>query len=370
MPDSRWQVGVAALVFSMAGLAMAGEDAAGLKDGAAAPRKFDTPVWHPDARWAYEGVVPMAAAYSETHPLDAASWQGPSAFYRTELERRRVAQITSGAMGPMDGPFSRARFAGHGYVSHPGVAVSPDRRYMIRTDPYDGGAVRVLDFKEQMVRTVLPRGSGVQALATNSRGEVLLLMGAGSGQLLTLDLATGKKVGETKLKAAHATDLGFGRGLALDEKRNRLYACGTVVDSGEKGKPWHVWYFDLNDGGSFHGVLKGGVTGALPSDGSGCYTGPFDGFIGYAEHSICWGPDDPEFRFLYLRMTDSPTFFRLDLERRIVGACSGPERGRVGGEAKFIESGRPNGTRAHMAPVWLDNGDFVMPTGEFYKRVK
>ncbi len=182
-----------------------------------------------------------------------------------------------------------------------------------------------------------------------------------------MDAATAKQTKDIKLKATAGLDLGRGKGLAFDEKKGRLYASGTIVK--KDGKQWHVWYFDLNDGGSFHGVLAGERTGA-----SAVYAGPFDGFKGYAEHSIAFGPDDPEKRFLYMRLTDTKTFYRLDLEKRMVAACSGPPRGKAG-PVMFIESGIPNGMVPHMAPIWLPGGDFLMPglrssPAPYFRRVK
>lgn len=296
---------------------------------------------------------------------------GPFVLARYDDSTDRIHTIAGSTGGLMDGPFSRARFGGPSYVIPATVAVSPDRRFQVRTDPGTGYSVRVLDFEEQMVRTIVPPNAGAQAVVATSKGHALILMRG--GELLTFDMATGQKIAETKLKATEGLSLGFGRGLALDEKRNRLYASRTVVSSGEKDKPWHVWYFDLNDGGTFHGVLKGEVCGA--GDPRVMYVGPFDNYVGYPEHSIKFGPDDPDYRFLYMRITDTPTFKRLDLERRIVAACSGPAKGAIGGEVKFVEEGTPNPTAAHCEVIWLENGDMVMASvlgrpAPHYRRVK
>ena len=221
----------------------------------------------------------------------------------------------------------------------------------------------MLDFKEQTVRTVVPPGSGAQALVLNSKGQLLVLLAR--GQLRTVDLATGKVAGEITLKASDGLTLGFGKGLALDEKHNRLYASGGVTKEGS----WHVWYFDLNDGGSFHGVLSGAGLGP-----NGGYAGPFDGYKGYPEQTVYFGPDDPDCRFLYMRCTDTSTFMRLDLEKRMVAACSGAPRNQSG-PVQFIEAGAPNGTTSHMGAIWLPGGDFIMSglrelPAPLYRRVK
>lgn len=57
---------------------------------------------------------------------------------------------------------------------------------------------------------------------------------------------------------------------------------------------------------------------------NGGYPGPFDGYQDYAEQAVYFGPDDPDSRFLYMRCTYTGTFMRLDLEKRVVAACSGP----------------------------------------------
>jgi hypothetical protein len=285
---------------------------------------------------------------------------GPHMIWAYDGKAERFHAVAGSTRGCVDGPFSRARFGGTGYFAYPTVALSPDARYEARTDPHAGNAVRVLDFKEQMVRTVVPSGAGTQSLVINSKGR-----------LRTVDLATGKTAGEITLKATQGLGQGVGRGLALDEKHNRLYVSGDDAKNGKDARnngSWFVWYFDLNDGGSFHGVLSG--------DGLGPYAGPFDGYkgYGYGEQTVYFGPDDPDYRFLYMRVTDTSTFMRLDLEKRMVAACSGAPHNQTG-PVMFIESGAPNPTTSHMGGIWLPNGDFIMSgirstAAPFYRRVK
>jgi hypothetical protein len=187
------------------------------------------------------------------------------------------------------------------------------------------------------------------------------------GILTTIDPVTAKPVEEITLKGSVGFGFRYAQGLALDEKKGRLYTSGGIVK--KDGKIWHVWYFDLNDGGSFHGVLAGEKCGA---DGTAVLTGSFDTYRGYGESSISFGPDDPEKRFLYMRLTDTPTFVRLDLERRMVAACSGPPP-KQNGPVQFIESGKPNGMVSHTGPIWLPGGDFIIPgklEAPFFRRVK
>jgi RNA polymerase sigma-70 factor (ECF subfamily) len=356
------------------------EPTAGEKE---AERKFDTPVWHPEARWERaENWAGTGISSNLDGPRREVMWRsnlgnfedpiafdpqgGPFGLRGYDPTTERIHFIAGSGRGSMDGPFSRARWGGQGYVDYPSRALSPDRRFQVRTDPKNGGAVRILDFKEQMIRTALPPRSGAQAMVINSKGEVLILLG--KGRLVTIDPAAAKATGEITLKATEGLNLGNGRGLALDEKRNRLYASGAVVNQG--GKNWHVWYFDLNDGGSFHGVLPA-VERLGPNAG---YAGPFDTYKGYAEQGIAFGPDDPDCRFLYMRCTDTGTFMRLDLEKRVVAACSGAPKGKTE-PVMFIETGTPNGTIPHAGPIWLPGGDFIMMglrsgPAPYFRRVK
>lgn len=346
-------------------------------------KKFTIPVWHSDARWELD-PEPWAATGvfgNLDGPRQEMSWrraffpwgdyliydpQGlPIIFGAYDPRNERYHEVAGSARGYLDGPFSRARWAGQSYVNYSSHVLSSDGRYFVSTDPNNGGAVRVLDLKEQMVHTLLAPKAGAQAMVINSQGQVLVLLR--EGRLVTIDIPTRKQVADMTLKATEGLSLGVGRGLALDEERGRLYASGTVTADGK----WHVWYFDLNDGGSFHGVLKGERVGAsVPA-----YAGPFDGYRGYAEQSIRFGPDDPEKRFLYMRLTDTTTFVRLDLEKRVVAAFSGPPRGEQT-PAMFIEEGVPNASGvSHAGPGWLPDGSIVLPglrerPSIIYRRIK
>lgn len=346
-------------------------------------KKFDTPIWSPDARWEISEAWgsgtsgnldgPRSEAFIRYWELPYHSGQmlafpqqgGPHLIWAYDVHSERIHAIAGSGRGSMDGPFSRCRFGGTGYVAYPSAALSPDARFEVRTDPYGGYAVRVLDFKEQLVRTIVPPNAGAQAVVLNAQGQAMVLLN--KGQLQTFDLATGKKISELTLKATEGLSLGAGKGLALDEKHKRLYASGCITE--KDGKQWHVWYFDLSDGGTFHGVLEGKRLG--PNNG---YAGSFDGYQGYAEQTVYFGPDDPDFRYLYMRCTDTSTFMRLDLEKRIVAACSGPAKGQKG-PVMFVDQEPHNGTVSHMGAIWLPNGDFIMSgirenPAPFFRRVK
>ena len=58
----------------------------------------------------------------------------------------------------------------------------------------------------------------------------------------------------------------------------------------------------------------------------------------------------------------------------MVAAFSGPPKGQ-NGLAQFIESGKPNPTVSHVAPIWLPDGGFFMPgrregPAPYFRRVK
>jgi hypothetical protein len=299
---------------------------------------------------------------------------GPYPFYGYDARTERIHALSGGASGLLDGPLSRARNGGNHYFIRPYQTLSSDRRFFVLVDVGNGRSVRIIDLKEQMVRTALPPGSGAQAAVFDSKGQVLVLTAKGEGRkweggVVTVDPATAKPVGEIALKASEGFRLDkYGAGLALDEKKGRLYTSGDILK--KEGKQWHVWYFDLNDGGSWHGLLAGEKCGA---DGTARLTGPFDNFRGYGETSIAFGPDDPEKRFLYMRITDTHTFVRLDLEKRMVAACSGSSKEQP--LVMFIESGKPNAMVSHVGPIWLPNGDFIMPgvregPAPYFRRVK
>jgi hypothetical protein len=213
----------------------------------------------------------------------------------------------------------------------------------------------------------IPRGVTIGGPANQ-----IFMIPRGSDQLLTFnaDFKIEKKMKlEKVLSREDAGEQSLC--LALDPKHNRLYASGEY----DPKRKWHVWYWDLNDG-SFHGEVaakegKPGdpMFGGLP----GSYK---DGWYVYPASGVWFGPDDPEYRFLYTSHTDCGNSHRLDLEKKEVWAMNGPPRGK-GGPIKYIFSGPMVGFQPHVGPGWLDNGDFVIPVGGskrlglyLYRRVK
>lgn len=338
---------------------------------------FSTPIWHPDARWEnagdWAGVGP--SSYLDG-PRGEVMWRcggtppyfqqmgGINHIWGYDAATERIHAVAFSGRGLMDGPFSRARFEGPGYFSGTGfLGRSPDGRFLVIADQR---RVRTLDFKDQMVRTILPPEAGLMSATVDSKGNTVALLGTWNDfRVVTVDSATGKTLAETAMKKATDGVKGMA-GIAMDDKHNRLYACGTPFE--KDGKLWHVWYFDLADGGSFHGVLAGERIG--PNVG---YAGPFDGFKGYPDKGLYFGPEDPDFRFLYMPVTDTSCFMRLDLEKRMVAACSNASRDQP--QVMFVEQGVPNSMIPHVGPAWLPNGDFVMPgvregPAPYFRRVK
>lgn len=360
-------------------LAVAGVAGSGLAEGtnAVSPdakSKFTTPVSDPSARWERE-VEPWAAASGQVGNLDGPRreimWRrgspafpfavegGPHWLWYYDSNSERIHTMTAGARGSVDGPFNRARWTGTGYSMAGIIDRSPDGRFLLAAEPYIWkGPIRVFDLKEQMVRSMtLPAGF----MVFDSKGQLWNIF-TKDGKIQQVDLTTVKVVSERVVEGLKGADLAGN--LALDEVHNRIYCSGTAT---AKHK-WRVWYYDLNDNGSFHGVLSGAITGPGMS-----YCGPFDGYKGYPDVHVEFGPDDPERRYLYMNSTDTANFMRLDLEKQMVAAFTFDSKSRQGW---FIESGAPQDMGvSHLKASWLPNGDFIMPGVRSaptmsYKRVK
>jgi hypothetical protein len=136
----------------------------------------------------------------------------------------------------------------------------------------------------------------------------------------------------------------LGTSLAVDEKHGRLY--GTTY----RAEPWYVWYWDLKDG-SVHGVLPNSAN--EPGARQQGEAGPFEGTVLYNHGEICWGPDDPEKRFLYVTRVDDHNLYRLDLKCEVIEVFSAEE-------GRFVDRGKGDGSPLYMYPPhWLPDGSFV-----------
>lgn len=284
---------------------------------------FDLPMWDSSARWEVvrlggsctDGFLQGPIAEMEANALGGASGgmlngyetsEGAKNFYGWfDLKAMRAHAVSGTAQGHLDGPFSRARFAGWGYNFNPINVFSNDNRYMYVTENWQGQMLlRRLDFKMQIVKTIMVIPT------TNSPGitfkpDGTMLMLTSDLKLSTVD-TNGTITGTTQLDTSAGIIRLFYRemGLAYDEVHNRLY-CGQTLGN------WYVSYWNL-DSNRFYGVVpsNSSVKRAINTPG------PFDGTNFYTEGScLRFGPDDPEKRFLYMTHVDTYQAHRIDLQR-------------------------------------------------------
>jgi hypothetical protein len=223
----------------------------------------------------------------------------------------RFYTVAGRARGQLDGPFSRARFGGIGYMYDHQVAGSPDGRFVYFTEPDQGGQLRVMDFEKQTVAT-MSKGLKFTGMTADAKGNLWGLKGW--GESVVLISPEGKVIEEKKLDmtgAGHTGHLFMSfQNMVLDEKHNRLYASNRATGD------WTVWYWNLAAGGKFVGVLP------IPKEGepkrSTNETGPFKGTSQRCPGGIAFGMDDPEKRYLYQGGGDNTTFYRLDLEKQTI----------------------------------------------------
>jgi len=356
---------------------------------AAAPQKkskFDTPIWAPGAEWERAGrflgsVMPGNGAgwldgpkremvCRERHP---GSWGSPYggnercvwACLDEETERYHVVAGAE-VYGYLDGPFSRARHGGWGYQDGAFSVMTPDRRYLYTSDRFNGEMIRRLDFEKQEITTVQWDVESFSGITMGVDGKIYAV----SPPHLAVLNQDGKL--ERKIELETKGDVGWRVRMAHDPKRNRMWSTSNHNTK----RQWHVWYWDLKDG-SFHGEVPAKekqpgdpMFGGLP----GSYK---DGWFVYPESSVYFGPDDPDYRFLYSAHTDCGNSFRLDLEKKEVWVMSGPPRGKGGPVRYVFKREEINGFEPHTGPRWLPNGDFTIPTGgsaglgsDLYRRVK
>jgi RNA polymerase sigma-70 factor (ECF subfamily) len=356
---------------------------------AAAPEKksaFDTPIWHPDAEWESTGrflgsVMPANGAgwldgpkqemvCRERHP---GPWGSPYGSHERCVwacmdEKTERYHVVAGAevYGYLDGPFSRARHGGWGYMDRAFSLMTPDRRYLYTADMHNGRMIRRLDFMKQEIATVQWEVENFTGLTMGQDGKIYAV----TPPHLAVLSQDGKL--ERKIELEMKGDVGWEASMAHDPKRNRMWAT-----SGHNPKrQWHVWYWDLKDG-SFHGEVP--AKAKEPGDhmfggAPGSYK---DGWFVYPQSHVYFGPDDPDHRFLYMSHTDCGNSHRLDLEKKEVWVLSGPPRNKSGPIRYVFKREEVNPFEPHVGPYWRPNGDFTMPTGGsaglgivLYKRVK
>jgi RNA polymerase sigma factor (sigma-70 family) len=356
---------------------------------AAAPEKksaFDTPIWHPDAEWESTGrflgsVMPASAGWLDGPKGEMMSrgggprspWGSPYGGHERCVwacmdEKTERYHVVAGAevYGYLDGPFSRARHGGWIYMDRAFSLMTPDRRYLYTSDVFNGRMIRRLDFMKQEIATVQWEVENFTGLTMGQDGKIYALT---PPHLAVLN-QDGKL--ERKIALELKGDVGWEANTAHDPKRNRMWAT-----SGHNPKrQWHVWYWDLADG-SFHGEVP--AKAKQPGDhmfggAPGSYK---DGWFVYPQSCVYFGPDDPDYRLLYMSHTDCGNSHRLDLEKKEVWVLSGPPRNKSGPIRYVFKREEINPFEPHTGPSWRPDGDFTMPTGGsaglgivLYKRVK
>ncbi|MCX7806689.1 MAG: hypothetical protein N3A38_16105, partial [Planctomycetota bacterium] len=121
-------------------------------------------------------------------------------------------------------------------------------------------------------------------------------------------------------------------------------------------KNYYIWYWDMKDG-SFHGVLP--TPAKSGKDRGRNVPGPFEGTNLYSEGSVCFGPDDPDHRFLYVGRVDTWCWFRLDLEKRMVAALDIESGGK--GKPVIVKWSEEKSSKVNVygGASWLEDGSFV-----------
>jgi RNA polymerase sigma-70 factor (ECF subfamily) len=306
--------------------------------------QFDTPAWHPEARWSAK-PEPLMGGGGFGGPLDGPrldvqtvyggtmsrlGWcivGGPYMFSSYDPELERLHAVAGSASGVMDGPFSRARIAGPwAYMDEPGCTSTPDGRYLFVTERYNEHVIRRMDLEKQMVVSI-PRPKGwLMNIFADNKGRLYVVMHGGETFVCDFDGKVEKKI---KLQTP-------GAGIFLfDAVNDRLY-WGT---KGGKTQ-WFLGYFDMKAGdGVFHGVLpcdmernKKNWMRAVPA--------PFKDFGAYTQvDNLSFGPDDPERNFIYMRNCDTTQHFRLDLKKEEVWVLTQEPDG-----FRYIFSGQGKGS--------------------------
>jgi RNA polymerase sigma-70 factor (ECF subfamily) len=386
-------IAAAGLVAGTAFWAVGGKSEEPAKPPAAAEKKskFDTPVWHADAEWEYAGpLIAPPRGQGWTANLDGpareilskrgrlAPWASvkgydPCMFQSYDEATDRYHVVAGSARGYLDGPFSRARYGGHDYGARATSSASPSlsaplslsggsKRFVYITDGHNGCVLRRLDFVKQEVSTVRWEGDpGVGGFTIVRSGELYVL--SPPNRLLILS-PEGKLMRQMTVELRPDEVIGIGgawpHSLALDEKRNRLYASGSYLPA----RAWHIWYWALNDNGKFHGEVAAIKKGA--GSGFGGQPGSYkDGWFVYSEGFICWGPDDPDYRFLYTARTDLPNFYRLDLDKKEAWSMNGIGKKEGDRRIKFELDRRQRLSPdvGNVGPLWQENGDFLINIG-------
>ncbi len=321
---SNGRAAVAIALFFL--LAPVAESADGHAPAPEAP-KFATGVNNPGAQWTRDPEPYAGSGLSgyldgprrEMMCRNAPSvgwWFEPGGDFTIRKYNRlneRFYTIAGRARGCLDGPLSRARFGGIGYMHSHDVAASPDGRFIYFTEPDMSGLLRRIDFVKGEVAT-LSKDLRFGAMTADSKGRIY---GLNRDSLSILD-PDGKLVETRKMDFTGAGNVNrlFGAfmNIALDEVHNRLYAANRAPG----GADWTIWCWDLANSDKFIGVLP------IPKEGEPKRTlnetGPFKGTVQRCPGGISFGPAryNPDRRWLYQGGGDNTTFYRLDLDRQVI----------------------------------------------------
>ena len=312
---------------------------------------FSTPVWDSTVLWSrtMEHDVGSGAKgwwldgpakeMIMTQPLDRglvalAPESGPYGAFVLDSALDRFHLVTGSTVrGYLDGPFSRARFADWWYMADHNEGFY--KEYLYFSDPGYENLTRLLNLKTQRVSTVKTTFDPINVgkKVVDSAGNLYIKAKWDTRmEIVSLD-------GTSRIVDPPSNNEQVDW-LCIDPKHNRLYV-GTFG-----AKQWYVFYWDLADF-SVHGVLP---KSAVQRDQG--LPGPFEGMNIYPQMRVFFGPDDPDYRFLYVAPNDMPFIFKLDLDNKFVWASSMEEDG-----LKFISSGTPK-----RFPEWKltinQNGDF------------
>lgn len=188
----------------------------------------------------------------------------------------------------------------------------------------------------------------------------VLLIGGGVIKKMSDD---GKLIAETKVEKAG------GDCFEYDPKHNRLYGFtreGSFASPKGDGYGWLLWYWDLDNGGKFVGLISGANHPDNQPVRRPMVTGPFKGSKFWCPFGLWWGPDDPECRYLYMGGGDEGSFYRLDLEKQYwvklkpKGVDIWADAGAGMPKVKRFQFGDSTGLMQISAQSsgWAKNGDF------------
>lgn len=158
-------------------------------------------------RYVYEGIGPQGA--------------GRCVFMGYDAQRGRCHALTCGASGCLDGPLSPARLSIDDY--HAGRherTWSPDGRFHDMLAGFHTQRIRLLNFAQQMLRTLPVRGC---AFTCGESGKLYVVQGSRAEKLLVLSPGPDGQVLKAIAPQREVSLNGLGTSPAVDERHGRLY---------------------------------------------------------------------------------------------------------------------------------------------------